>query len=151
MGFRVLPAPPTAQPSAVVDGSAVGPFDPENAGGPIRELSTDGVRITHQGIDVVERHLSRFDADPSNTGMVQRLRDVADGRLEPTDWDRNFYTHELREFVRYRRLGWPDGAPEDPDAAHTLWENTHTATLEDYGLSDRRPGSPLYHPDHWQE
>jgi hypothetical protein len=85
-------------------------FDPDSAGGPIRELSTEGVRVTHRGIDVVEQHLSRFQGgDTPNAAMVARLRAIADGKLPPTAQDMNFYTHELREFVRYRRLGYRTG------------------------------------------
>ena len=47
--------------------------------------------------------------------------------------------------MRYRRLGWRTGQPLDHEAARTLWNDTHTATLEDYGLNER--GDPLYHPD----
>jgi hypothetical protein len=50
----------------------------------------------------------------------------------------------LREFVRYRQLGWRTGQPLGDDAMHELWNNTHTATLEDYMLREG-PGV-LYHP-----
>ena len=78
-----------------------------------------------------------------NRLAVQRLRDIAAGRLESTPFDLNFYSHELREFVRYRRLGWPTGQPVG-EAGNILWNNAHTATLKDYGLlNDWRD---LYHP-----
>jgi hypothetical protein len=35
---------------------------------------------------------------------------------------------------RYCNLGWETGAPADNLEAHELWNNTHTATLEDYKL-----------------
>lgn len=76
--------------------------------------------------------------------MVQRLRDIADGKLKATQTDLNFYSHELRESVRYRRLGQPTGQPLNRDAAYDLWNNAHTGTLEDYRLLER-PGV-LYHP-----
>ncbi len=76
--------------------------------------------------------------------MVQRLRDIADGKIKPTQADLNFYSHELRESVRYRRLGQPAGQPLDGDAAYDLWNNAHTATLEDYGFREG-PGV-RYHP-----
>lgn len=154
------PAPPTpAHSGRMIEprgarGPVSGrPFEPADAGGPVRHLTTDRVQITHRGVDAVARHLARFDADlpepdPANAGMVGRLRAIADGALAPAPWDRNFYTHELREFVRYRRRGWPDGRPANKDARHTLWENTHTATLEDYRLNER--DDPLYHPQ-WRE
>jgi RHS repeat-associated protein len=114
-------------------------FDPASAGGPIRALSTEGVKVTPRGIAAVEQHLARFGADEANEAMVARLRGIAAGDLEPTASDLNFYTHELRESVRYRRLGFPTGNP-----GHEVWNNAHTATLEDYGLT---PGpGVLYHP-----
>ena len=72
--------------------------------------------------------------------MVARLRAIASGKLEATAADLNFYTHELREFVRYRRLGFTTGAGDD----YVLWNNAHSATLADYGLVEG-PGV-LYHP-----
>ena len=131
-------------PERMVHGVASGrEFDPTQAGGPVRNLSTEGVRITNRGIDVVERHVSRFQPDEANNFMIERLRRIAQGSLEPTEWDLNYYTHELREYVRYRRLGWESGVPEDPMERHILWNHTHTATLEDYRLNDNM----LYHPE----
>jgi len=120
-------------------------FDPHNAGGLIRQLSPERVRITSRGVDVVERHVSRFGPDRANAVMIERLRAIADESIEPTPVDRGFYTHELREYVRYRKLGYTSGTPADPEAAHALWNNAHTATLEDYGL----PATPsvLYHSE----
>jgi hypothetical protein len=118
-------------------------FDPDQAGGSIRELSTERIKITHRGIDIVERHVSRFGPDPANQAMVERLRVIANRRRGPTPADRNFYAHELREYVRYRKLGYESGEPFHPDAARELWNNVHTATLEEYGLQEG-PGV-LYH------
>lgn len=120
-------------------------FDPYNAGGLIRQLSSERVRMTSHGVDVVERHVSRFGPDRANAVMIERLRVIADGSREPTPVDRAFYTHELREYVRYRKLGYESGTPTDPETAHALWNNAHTATLEDYRL----PATPsaLYHPE----
>jgi hypothetical protein len=120
-------------------------FDPAAAGGPIRQLTTDRIRITDRGINVVEQHVGRFGPDAANQAMIQRLRDIAAGWLQPTQADLNSCSHELREFVRYRQLGWRTGEPTDGDAARELWNNAHTATLEDYGLREG-PGA-LYHPD----
>jgi hypothetical protein len=122
-------------------------FDPQMAGGPIRALTTGRIRISNQAIDVVEWHLTRFGADSPNHRMIQRLRDIASGKLKMTQTDLNFYTHELREFVRYRRLGWVSGQPSDPDDAYRLWNNAHSAALEDYGLREG-PGI-LYHASVW--
>jgi RHS repeat-associated protein len=119
-------------------------FDAAAAGGPVRQLTTNRIRITNKGIDAVEQHVGRFGPDAANEGMIKRLREIAAGQLEPAQADLNFYSHELRESVRYRRLGWRTGQPSDMDASYDLWNNAHTATLEDYGLREG-PGI-LYHP-----
>jgi hypothetical protein len=121
------------------------PFTPAKAGGPIRRLSATRVRITALGIEVVERHLARFGTDPQNAAALQRLRRIVDGTVTLTAPDRNFYTHELREFVRYRALGFSAGQPTHPDEAFQLWNNAHTAALEDYGLNEAV--GILYHLD----
>lgn len=139
------PIPRTPDQFGTHLGAASGrPFFPDEIGVPIQSLSTERVRITSRGIDVVENHISRFGDDAQNAAQVQRLRDIATGRIQATPADLNFYTHELREFVRYRSLGYKTGLPDDPDIAHRLWNNAHTATLEDYGLKEA-PGV-LYHP-----
>ena len=89
-----------------------------------------------RGVDYVERHVARFGEDELNKAMVQRLREIADGTREATPTDLNFYTHELRESVRYRKLGWKTGQPLDRDEAYRLWNNAHTATLEDYRIKE---------------
>jgi hypothetical protein len=119
------------------------PFFPDEIGLPIESLSTEGVQVTTEGIATVVAHTSRFGPDRPNDIMIERLRQIAAGQVEATPQDLNFYTHELREFERYQALGFETGVPADPDAAHRLWNNTHTATLEDYGL---RGAEDLYHP-----
>jgi hypothetical protein len=118
------------------------PFFPDEIGLPIRELSTKNVKITSIGIDVVEKHLSRFGYDPQNILAIARLKQISSGKLEASIEDLNFYTHELREYTRYRKLDYEKGVPSVEDEATRLWNNTHTSTLEDYGLRD----SQLYHP-----
>jgi RHS repeat-associated protein len=119
-------------------------FDPANAGGPIRALVTRKVKITHSGVDKVTAHVRRFQYDPGNEYMIDRLRKVADGSTPPTQVDLNYYTHELREGFRYKRLGVPSGQePLNADEARIIWNNAHTATLEDYGLRD----IDLLHPE----
>jgi YD repeat-containing protein len=121
-------------------------FDETAAGGPLRNLAgtQSRIRFTHRGIDVVEAHTSRFGFDVANQYMIERLRAIADGKISATQIDRNFYSHELREFVRYRRLGWGVGVPPIEEVAQTLWNNTHTATLEEYGISN--VDLELYYP-----
>ncbi|MFP1727870.1 hypothetical protein ACLECX_02155 [Lonsdalea quercina] len=118
------------------------PFDPELAGGPIENLTTDGVNITNEGIATVEKHVSRFDHDPANDVMIGRLKSIAKGEILPEQVDLNYYTHECREYQRYCNLGWETGEP-DGVAGYDLWNNAHTATLEDFKLKD----SDLFHPD----
>jgi len=117
-------------------------FDPELAGGPIENLTTDGVNVTHEGIATVEKHISRFDHDPANDVMIGRLKNIAKGEFPPEQVDLNYYTHECREFQRYCNLGWESGEPEG-HASYDLWNNAHTATLEDFKLKD----GDLFHPD----
>lgn len=118
-------------------------FDPapEACGGRIRELPVARLRFTHRGVEVVRRHLRRFgfpSETPREVLMVERLERLVSYPWEATPWDRQFYAHELREFVRYRRLKiFDEGTRED-------WNNAHTATLKDYGIVDAE--SMLYHP-----
>jgi hypothetical protein len=113
-------------------------FDPDKAGGPILNLNTDKIRITHLGINVAEKHISRFGLDKANQVMIERLRRIARGELKPTVQDKNFYAHELREFVRYRKCGYETGQPLTDEAQYELWNDTHTASLEDYGLNETK-------------
>ncbi|MBI2308441.1 MAG: LysM peptidoglycan-binding domain-containing protein [Rhodocyclales bacterium] len=122
-------------------------FDPAAAGGPLRELSADNIRFTESGVSVVEKHTARFGPDPANEYMTNRLRQISNGEIEATAVDRNFYSHELREYVRYRRQGWESGQPSDPAAAYRLWNNTHTATLEEYRILGPNTDPRLYHPN----
>ncbi|MEN4879185.1 hypothetical protein ABEI17_00430 [Pantoea agglomerans] len=117
-------------------------FDPELAGGPIENLTTDGVNITHEGIATVEKHISRFDHDPANDVMIGRLKSIVKGEMPPEKVDLNYYTHECREYQRYCNLGWETGEL-DGVAGYDMWNNTHTATLEDFKLKD----GDLFHPD----
>jgi hypothetical protein len=38
--------------------------------------------------------------------MLDRLRSIAAGDMEPASYDLNFYTHELDEADRYAQLGF---------------------------------------------
>jgi hypothetical protein len=128
-------------------------FDPDKAGGPIQPKSLDDVKITHEGVDKVESHVSRFGSDPNNDAMMARQRAIAAGNLEASIEDKAFHAHELDEYQRYENLGFKDGIPDDPEEAFQLWNNAHTAALEDYGMSEvvtdtltGRQRSTLYHP-----
>ncbi len=145
---------PEFKPINPVGGRAVGEvshrdYDPDKIGIPIRNLSTKNIKVTHRGIDFVEKHLSRFGSNKPNEVMVQRLRKIADGKIQATQQDLNFYAHELRESVRYKKLGYPTGQPKG-DEARELWNNAHTPTLEEYRIRENNSSltdNPLYHSD----
>lgn len=75
--------------------------------------------------------------------MIERLEKIIKREIKPTDTDKRFYTHELRELERYRNLGIKDG--EVPKNSAEVWNHTHTATLEDYKVNERT--QPLYMPE----
>ena len=146
-----FPAGPAEQPEwpeglgARVTGPASGrAFDPERAGGPLEELSLECVSITADGVARVEEHLARFEADQANAVMVERLQMIAAGELKATEHDVKFYAHELREYERYKKMGWKHGQPPGR-RARVLWNNCHTAAMEEYGIHDAV--KELYHPD----
>lgn len=118
------------------------PFDPDKAGGLIENLTTDGVVIDQSGIATVEKHISRFDHDPANDVMISRLKKISNGEMASEQVDLNYYTHECREFERYCNLGWESGEPDGIEG-YDLWNNAHTATLEDFKITN----DDLFHPD----
>lgn len=121
------------------------PFDPSKAGGRICKLSYQNVKITQKGADLVEAHVRRFNpVGEAELKMVERLRRIAVGTVIAELVDLRFYTHELRESLRYKKLGYTTGQPDNPDEAYELWNNVHTATLEDYGLKEGF--GVLFHP-----
>jgi hypothetical protein len=109
-------------------------YNPEQAGGPILYLDFRPVVIAQDGIISVELHTSRLDQCDGNDIMIARLKKILSGHLDATDTDLRFYTHELRELERYRALGYNDDV-RPPDSS-PVWNNAHTATLEDYQLGE---------------
>ncbi|EPJ2808786.1 S-type pyocin domain-containing protein [Pseudomonas putida] len=121
-------------PGATTKGTYSGrAFNPDKAGGPIERLDWRDATITAEGLELVKLHTNRFDASDGNKIMIDRLEKILHGKVASTDRDKRFYTHEVRELERYRRLGIADDVNPDDDSE--TWNNTHTATLEDYGLS----------------
>lgn len=118
-------------------------YNTDKAGGPIQNLDWKTATIDRAGVDKVKLHTERFGESPDNKVMIDRLENILKGEIQPTDTDKRFYTHEIRELERYRAVGVPDGISPDDDGA--TWNNTHTATLEDYKLSSDR--SLLYTPE----
>ncbi len=121
-------------------------FDEALAGGPVRDLTTDNIKVTDLGISVVQKHTSRFGGDKANEIMIERLQKISSGEVSATQQDLNFYSHELREYVRYRKLGYETGVPSNSNQATDLWRQTHSATLDDYSLP-LHSDDLLYHPD----
>jgi RHS repeat-associated protein len=144
-GQKLLSRGASSLPPLGARGSVSGrEFDPLAAGGAIKQLSMRNVKITHKGVDKVVEHVKRFDYDPGNEHMIQRLRAIASGKQSPTQVDLNYYTHELREGFRYKKLGIPKGQqPMGEMEARAVWNNAHTATLEEYAVME----TDLYHPD----
>ncbi|EMY0612784.1 S-type pyocin domain-containing protein [Serratia marcescens] len=109
-------------------------YNTNKAGGPIQNLDWKGASIDSAGVDKVKLHTGRFTESDANKVMIGRLEKILKGELPPTDTDRRFYTHEIRELERYRNLGIRDCSV--PDNQGEVWNNTHTATLEDYQLGN---------------
>lgn len=109
-------------------------FNPEQAGGPILDLNWRTAVITQTGIDAVKLHIARLDQSDANDMMVQRLEKILNGYSQLTDTDLRYYTHEMRELERFRALGLSDDFKPDKDLP--IWNNAHTATLEDFKLHD---------------
>ena len=123
-------------------------FDPEAAGGPIQQLDAGKARITVEGVQEVAAHLQRFTGggslDAPEQGMLDRLTSIAAGDMKPTSYDRNFFTHELDEAGRYAKLGFGPESGVDLGTAdmYDVWNDVHTAALEDYGIR----GADLFYP-----
>ncbi|WP_256358805.1 S-type pyocin domain-containing protein [Pseudomonas sp. PDM27] len=107
-------------------------FNPEEAGGPILDLDWRTAVITQAGIDTVKLHIARLNQSDANDIMIQRLEKILSGHRELTDIDLRYYTHEIRELERYRAFGYGDDI--SPSEYSPIWNNAHTATLEDYKL-----------------
>ena len=123
-------------------------FDPEAAGGPIQQLEAGKARITSEGVQEATAHLQRFTGGGALEGpeqaMLDRLTSIAAGDTKPTSYDLNFYTHELDEAARYAQLGLGPGSGVDlgSPTMYDVWNDVHTAALEDYGIS----GADLFYP-----
>jgi len=118
-------------------------YNPAKAGGPTQDLDWTSATVTQAGIDLVKLHTGRFDPSDANAIMIDRLEKILRGELTIMAVDRRFYTHELRELERFRVSGVADGV--NPNDEGVIWNNTHTATLEDYKLKDTV--ELLYAPD----
>jgi len=131
-------------PGATTVGSYSGrAYNPDKAGGPVERLNWRDATFTQAGVDLVKLHVSRFEPSDANDTMIERLEKILQGISQATDTDKRFYTHEIRELERFRALGIPDKIR--PDNPVEVWNNTHTATLEDYQLTSE--AELLYTPE----
>ncbi len=110
-------------------------------------LDASGANITDEGVSAVAADLQRFAGggtlEAPEQGMLDRLASIAAGDVDPTSYDLNFYTHELNEAGRYAQLGYgpESGVDLGSPKMYDVWNNVHTAALEDYGIS----GSDLFY------
>lgn len=109
-------------------------YNPEQAGGPILDLDWRTAVITEAGVDAVKIHIARLDQSDANDIMIQRLKMIVRGQMTSVETDLRYYSHELRELARFRAMGLGDSFK--PDKESPLWNNAHTATLEDFKLRD---------------
>ena len=109
-------------------------FNPDEIGDEISDLQWATAAVSSEGTDIVKSHISKFPQSAANDVMLDRLERIARGELEASDTDKRFYTHEIREFERFRALGFGD--TEMPEIGSPIWNNVHTATLEDFQLKD---------------
>jgi hypothetical protein len=129
---------------AIVEGEHSGRnFNPEQTGGEISDMKWEPATASQEGVHIMKVHISKFAQSDANDVMIDRLEQILRGELEMTDTDKRFYTHEIREFERFKALGFGDTEMPDPDSP--VWNNVHTATLEDFKLKD--DPSLLYTPD----
>lgn len=118
-------------------------YNKDKAGGPVQNLDWNGATIDRAGVDKVKLHTGRFEESADNKVMIERLEKILKGEIQITDTDKRYYTHEIRELERYRNLGVKDNTiPYNYDE---VWNNTHTATLEDYKVNEKK--QPLYTPE----
>ncbi|MDV7391148.1 hypothetical protein RZS08_07340, partial [Arthrospira platensis SPKY1] len=110
-------------------------FDPDDAGGPIVKKSWANPSFNQGGIDDITIHLSRFndgaEISANNAYMINRLNQIKNGQIQPTDFDKRFYTHELEEFNRFQNKGIPNGVNDE-----NFYQNAHTASLESYSVNE---------------
>ncbi len=109
-------------------------FNPDQIGEETLDLQWEPATISAEGTNLVKLHISKFLQSDANEIMLDRLERIARGELVATDTDKRFYTHEIREFERFKALGFGD--TERPDIGSPIWNNVHAATLEDFQLKD---------------
>ena len=126
-------------------------FNPEKAGGEILNLSWKNAKVTREGLGIVKKHLERFEPFDWNEKMIERLEKILRQEIEVTDFDKRFYTHEMREFERYKELGFENTPNFEIPKSFDVWNDTHSATLEDFKIYEKmnyegKEIFTLYHP-----
>ncbi|WP_299883576.1 hypothetical protein [uncultured Lacinutrix sp.] len=123
-------------------------FDINNCGGKILNLEWINTKITKEGIDIVKKHIGRFEDVEANRKMIKRLEDILSNKIDITNYDKRYYTHEIREFERYKALGYENTLQKNISDGN-IYNDAHSATLEDYKLNefDLNGNRELYHPD----
>ena len=137
-------------PDRVYGGTHLGraserPFRYDKISLPLEQKSLEGLEVTAEGIERIRAHLGHLDPYIGNDRMLDRLDRILAGELPFTEYDARFYSHELRESERFEAAGWPDGRPTDDDEFDRLWNDEHTATLEEFGFHEHE--QRLYHPE----
>jgi hypothetical protein len=98
------------------------------------------VRPTLEMVESLREHLVRnFGEHPENTVMLDRLKRIAQGELQPEPVDINFLQHELLERGLMDR-GVQTGYEPLPGTKR-VWTPAHDVTVESLGTTD------VYHPD----
>ena len=102
MGHKVLHGVPERMAHRVANGRE---FDSAQAGGLVRNLPIEGVRITDRGAGVVERHISRSQSEDANNFMIERLRRIAQISLKPTERDLNYHYARIEGICQIQAFG----------------------------------------------
>ena len=142
--------PIAAQPEATTPGGQLlemtAPYVPyEKIGGAILGklwpeifASTDRAAVNsikssvfnEENISTVTEHLKQFGDAPENTTMLKRMDDILNGKLEATEIDNNFMTHELRE--------------QELEAGGMKHQAAHEQVLKEQGMYHRDYEKKIY-------
>lgn len=109
-------------------------FDQYDAGVLIVGLNWSNPTKVLSRIDNVTTHLAQYtepEAIANKSFMLNRLNQIKNGQLQPTDFDKRFYTHELDEFARFQNKGIPNGTLDE-----AFYQNAHTASSESYSINE---------------
>lgn len=114
---------------SIVNGYAhnVDPFSGKSRG-------INDIQITQDGINKIKRYLSDprsgLDYDLANDVMINRLENIQSGKIQATNTDLYYYTHEIREMYLRNFQGLD-------------YESSHNKSLNDFNASFK----DLYTPD----